>query len=46
MKVELKNVSKRLNDVTVLEDISLTLEAGTIYGLKERMAVERPCLCV
>ena len=30
MKVELKNVSKRLNDVTVLEDISLTLEAGTI----------------
>ena len=28
MKVELKNVSKRL------EDISLTLEAGTIYGLK------------
>lgn len=34
MKVELKNVSKRLNDVTVLEDISLTLEPGTIYGLK------------
>lgn len=34
MKVELKNVSKRLNDVTVLEDISLTLESGTIYGLK------------
>lgn len=32
MKVELKNVSKRLNDVTVLEDISLTLESGTIYG--------------
>ena len=30
MKVELKNVSKRLNDVTVLEDISLTLESGTI----------------
>lgn len=34
MKVELKNVSKRLNDVTVLEDISITLESGTIYGLK------------
>lgn len=34
MKVELKNVSKRLNDVTVLEDISLTFESGTIYGLK------------
>ena len=34
MKVELKNESKRLNDVTVLEDISLTLESGTIYGLK------------
>lgn len=34
MKAELKNVSKRLNDVTVLEDISLTLESGTIYGLK------------
>lgn len=34
MKVELKNVSKRLNDVTVLEDISLTLESGTIHGLK------------
>lgn len=34
MKVELKNVSKRLNDVTVLGDISLTLESGTIYGLK------------
>ena len=34
MKVELNNVSKRLNDVTVLEDISLTLESGTIYGLK------------
>ena len=34
MKVELKNVSKRLNDVTVLEDISLTLESGTSYGLK------------
>lgn len=34
MKVELKNVSKRLNDVTVLEDISLTLESGIIYGLK------------
>lgn len=34
MKVELKNVSKRLNDVTVLEDILLTLESGTIYGLK------------
>lgn len=34
MKVELKNVSKRLNDVTVLEDIPLTLESGTIYGLK------------
>lgn len=34
MKVELKNVSKRLNDVTVLEDISLTLESGTIYVLK------------
>ena len=34
MKVELKNVSKRLNDVTVQEEISLTLESGTIYGLK------------
>ena len=41
MKVELKNVSKRLNDVTVLEDISLTLEAGTIYGLKGKNGLKR-----
>ena len=34
MIVELKNVTKTINDVTVLKDISLTLESGTIYGLK------------
>ena len=44
MKVELKNVSKRLNDVTVLEDISLTLEAGTIYGLKGKNGCGKPML--
>ncbi len=34
MKVEIKGFTKTIQRVTVLEDISLTLESGNIYGLR------------
>ena len=36
MKVELKNVTKRLDKELVLNDISLSLDSGKIYGLVGR----------
>ena len=32
MKIELKNVSKKYKDVTVLSDINVVFESGKIYG--------------
>lgn len=34
MTIEVKNVTKVLRKITVLEDVNLTLESGTIYGLR------------
>ena len=34
MTIEVKNVTKVLRKITVLEDVTLTLESGTIYGLR------------
>ena len=34
MTIEVKNVTKVLRKITLLEDINLTLESGTIYGLR------------
>ncbi len=36
MKIELKNVSKKFKDITVLKDINITIESGNIYGLYGR----------
>lgn len=33
MKIELKNVSKKIKGKTVLEDINMFFETGTVYGL-------------
>ena len=32
MKIEIKHVSKNFKDTKVLDDISMTLESGHIYG--------------
>lgn len=34
MTIEVKNVTKVLRKITVLEDVNLTLKSGTIYGLR------------
>ena len=34
MKLQLQYASKRFNDLTILDDVSLTFTTGTIYGLK------------
>ena len=34
MKIEIQQVTKKLQGVTVLRDVSLTLESGVIYGLR------------
>lgn len=36
MKIEVKNVSKRFKDITVLQNINMTFEDGKIYGLVGR----------
>ena len=33
MKIEVKNVNKSFQGITILEDINVTLESGNIYGL-------------
>ena len=33
MKIEIKNLSKDFKKVNILNNINLTLESGTIYGL-------------
>lgn len=33
MKVEISHISKTLRGAKVLDDVSLTLEGGNIYGL-------------
>ena len=32
MKIEIKNVSKKFKDINALENVSMTLESGKIYG--------------
>lgn len=34
MYIELTNVSKKIKGVTVLDNVSLRMESGKIYGLK------------
>ena len=34
MTIEVKSVTKVLRKITVLEDVNLILESGTIYGLR------------
>ena len=34
MKLELQHVTKVIRRITVLNDVNLTLESGTIYGLR------------
>ncbi len=34
MKIEVQNVTKRIKDATVLDRICLTMESGTVYGLR------------
>lgn len=36
MKIEIKNISKKIKDNVVLKDVSLTLEGGNIYGFTGR----------
>ena len=36
MKIEIKNVTKKIDKEMVLNDISLSLNSGTIYGLVGR----------
>ena len=36
MYIELKNVSKKIKGVLVLDNINLYMESGKIYGLKGR----------
>lgn len=36
MKVEVKNVTKRFKDNTVLNNVNITFESGKIYGLLGR----------
>ena len=32
MKIEIKHVSKNFKDIKALDDVSMTLESGRIYG--------------
>ena len=34
MKIEIQNVTKRIKDATVLDGVSLTMQSGTVYGLR------------
>lgn len=34
MKIELQNVTKTIKQITVLQDVNLSLESGIIYGLR------------
>lgn len=34
MKIEYKNVTKKIKNVCVLNDINITFESGTVYGIK------------
>ena len=34
MYIELKNVTKKIRGVTVLDNVSLRMESGNIYGFK------------
>lgn len=34
MKIELQNVTKTIKQITVLQDVNLSLESGVIYGLR------------
>ena len=43
MTIEVKSVTKVLRKITVLEDVNLILESGTIYGYGVSMVPERPC---
>ena len=36
MKLEIKNLTKKFKEIKVLDDVSLTLESGKIYGLVGR----------
>lgn len=34
MKITIENVTKVINGITVIKDVSLTLQSGTVYGLR------------
>lgn len=36
MKVEVKNITKKFKNITVVDDVNITLESGNIYGLVGR----------
>lgn len=45
MYIELKNVTKKIRGVTVLDNVSLRMESGNIYmASKVKMEVVRLCL--
>ena len=43
MYIELKNVSKKIKGIDILDDVSLRMERYMVSG--ERMEVVRQCLC-
>ncbi|MFQ8902335.1 MAG: hypothetical protein ACLR7D_11120 [Lachnospira eligens] len=36
MYIELKNVSKKIKGIDILDDVSLRMESGKIYGFREK----------
>ena len=43
-EIRIENLNKKIKGSVILDDISLTMTPGRIYGLRERMAVVRQCL--
>lgn len=44
MKIDIKNISKKIGSQNVLKEISVHLESGVIYGLKGEMDRVKRCL--
>lgn len=44
MYIELRNVSKKIKNATILDNVNLRFEGGKVYGLKGKMEVARLCL--
>ena len=46
MYIELKNVSKKIKGIDILDDVSLRMDLERYMVSGERMEVVRQCLCV